>query len=145
MGSCVGTSRWIHPEEIMKSTALILIVGAILLAVGAAAAEESRTLTGEFVWNRRGNRGDLEAVFTATGQGTWDVTFRFSFRGASHVYQGTAEGSLSEGDLSGKVLNESKRRTFTFTGAFKDGEFRGTHAEIEGQRKIETGTLTLGG
>jgi len=140
-----GISRRINHGEIMKSTALILVFGAILLAAGAAGAEESRTFIGEFVWNQRGNRGDLEAVFTATGEGTWDVTFRFSFRGSPHLYQGTAEGSLTEGDLSGKVLNESKKRTFTFTGAFKDGEFRGTHAEIEGRRKVDTGTLTLGG
>ncbi len=129
----------------MKRTALVLVGLAILLAAAVAGAEESRTLTGEFVWNHRGNRGDVEAVFTATGQGTWDVTFRFTFRGTPHVYQGTAEGSLSEGDLRGKVLNETKKRTFTFTGAFNDGEFRGTHAEIEGQREVQTGTLTLGG
>ncbi len=129
----------------MRRTALVLVGGAILLAAGVAGAEESRTLAGEFVWNHRGNRGDVEAVFTATGQGTWDVTFRFTFRGTPHVYQGTAEGSLSEGGLRGKVLNETKKRTFTFTGAFKNGEFRGTHAEIEGQREVQTGTLTLGG
>ena len=129
----------------MKGTALVLVGVAILLAAGVAGAEESRTLTGEFVWNHRGNRGDLEAVFIATGQETWDVAFHFTFRGASHVYKGTAESSLSEGDLRGKVLNETKQRTFTFTGAFKDGEFRGTHAEIEGQRVVQTGTLTLGG
>ena len=129
----------------MRRTALVLVGVAILLAAGVAGAEESRTLTGQFAWNHRANRGDVEAVFTATAQGAWDVTFRFTFRGTPHVYQGTAEGSLSEGDLRGKVLNETKKRTFTFTGAFKNGEFRGTHAEIEGQREVQTGTLTLGG
>ena len=133
----------------MKRTALILVGGAILLAVAVGVAgaggQEPRTLTGEFEWNHRGNRGDLEAMFTATGQGTWDVVFHFTFRGSSHTYTGTAEGSLSEGELSGKVLNESKKRTFTFTGAFQNGEFRGTHAEIEGQRVVQTGSLILGG
>ncbi len=129
----------------MKRTAQILLCGAILLAASVVGADEPQTLAGEFVWNHRGNRGDLEAVFIATGQETWDVAFHFTFRGASHVYKGSAEGSLSEGDLRGKVLNESRKRTFTFTGAFKDGEFRGTHAEIEGKRVVETGTLTLGG
>ncbi len=129
----------------MKGTALVLVGVAILLAAGVAGAEESRTLTGEFVWNHRGNRGDIEAMFTATGKETWDATFRFTFRGTPHVYQGTAEGSLKQGAFGGKVLNENKKRTFTFTGAFKDGKFRGTHSEIEGQREIQTGTLTLGG
>ena len=131
--------------EIMKGTALALIGIAILLAAGVAGAEESRTLTGEFVWNKRGNRGDIEAMFTATGKETWDVTFHFTFRGTPHIYEGTAEGSLVEGDLTGTVLNENRKRTFTFTGAFKDGKFRGTHSEIEGQREVQTGTLTLGG
>ncbi len=133
-----------HGETMMR-TALVVIGGAILLTAALAGTEESRTLTGEFVWTHRGNRGDLEAVFTATGQETWDVSFHFTFRGTPHTYTGTAEGSLSEGALSGKVLNENKKRTFTFTGAFKNGEFRGTHAEIEGQRVVATGTLTLGG
>ncbi len=84
----------------MKRTALVLVCGAILLAAGAAGAEDTRTLTGEFVWNQRGNRGDLEAVFTATGEQSWNVTFHFDFRGSPHVYTGTAEGSLSDGELT---------------------------------------------
>ena len=131
----------------MKRTTGILVAIMLAVAIGVAGAggEELRTLTGEFEWNHRSNRGDLEAVFTATGQGTWDVTFQFIFRGSPHVYEGTAEGSLSEGELRGQVLNESKKRTFTFTGEFQNGEFRGTHAEIEGQQVVQTGTLTLGG
>jgi len=141
----VRTSEAANPGETMNRTALVLIGVAMLLTAAPAAAEESRTLTGEFVWNQRGNRGDLEAVFTATGKETWDVSFHFTFRGSPHTYTGTAAGSLSAGELSGKVLNESGKRTFTFTGAFTDGEFRGTHAEVEGRRVIATGTLTLGG
>ncbi len=130
----------------MKKVTRWLIVCAVLLAahgVGAI-AEDSQTLTGEFVWDQRGNRGDLEAVFTATGENTWNVDFHFTFRGSPHTYSGTAEGSLSQGALSGKVYNESKKRTFTFRGNFEDGQFSGTHAEVEGKKKIDTGTLTLG-
>jgi len=129
----------------MKNTVLLILVGLCLLlgAFGGAVAEGARTLTGEFVWTDRDRSGDLEAIFTATGEGTWDVAFHFTFRDTPHVYSGTAEGSLSGGDLKGTVLNEDKKRTFTFSGSFKDGAFHGTHAEVEGERTHATGTLTL--
>ena len=34
--------------------------------------------------------------------------------------------------LEGRVLNDNKRRTFTFDGSFAEGEFSGTHAEVSG-------------
>jgi len=131
----------------MKSKSWILFV-AVLACVAALTvvnATESRTLRGEYQWDQRGKGGDLEAVFTPTGDGAWDVTFHFEFRVKAHVYSGTAEGSLTEGSLSGKVFNENKKRTFLFTGSFEDGTFRGTHAEIHGDDRQETGTLSLEG
>jgi hypothetical protein len=129
----------------MKTPAPFLVVVAILLTAqaGIAVADDTRTLAGEFVWNQQDRGGDLEAVFTSTGEGQWDVAFHFKFRGRPHVYSGTAEGSLSEGELRGKVLNENRNRTFTFSGTFEDGTFRGTHNEIAGDREQSTGTLTL--
>jgi hypothetical protein len=132
----------------MKTTGWILVAAAIAsVAAGPASlAEEKRTLIGEYVWNNRNTGGDLEAIFTPTGDGTWDVAFHFTFRGQPHVYSGTAEGSLTEGGgLKGTVLNEDKSRKFTFGGKFEHGEFRGDHAEITGGREIDTGTLRLGG
>ena len=128
----------------MKRPTLALVVSMILLTVPAASIHsgDSRTLTGEFVWNE-GSSGDLEAVFIPAGQGKWDVEFHFSFRGMPHVFSGAAEGSLSNGKLAGKVRNESKQRTFTFRRSFEDGTFSGTHAEIGGSRTEATGTLTL--
>jgi hypothetical protein len=67
------------------------------------------------------------------------------FRGENHTYSGTAEGSLAEGALSGTVQNEKKERTWTFSGSFEAGAFRGTHAEIVDGKEQPTGTLTLGG
>ena len=131
----------------MKSAALLLIIAtAIFLPAQAeeTPADDTRTLNGEFHWTDRGKRGDIEAVFTPAGDGKWDVAFHFSFRRQEHVFRGTAEGSLSDGALSGEVFSENRRRTFTFNGKFKDGKFRGDHAEIEGGRKHSTGTLTLG-
>jgi len=129
----------------MKKSALFLAALVVVLTaqVGGAIAEDSRTLTGEFVWSQRENRGDLEVIFTPTGEDRWDVAFHFTFRGQPHVYSGTAEGSLSEGSLQGTVNNEDKRRTFTFKGKFEDGKFTGTHAEVGDGQEQATGTLTL--
>jgi hypothetical protein len=125
----------------------IVVFGIVLVALSSAtwmlAVEpETRTLAGEYVWSGAGKSGDLEAVFTPTGEKAWDVAFHFDFRG-KHVYSGTATGSLMEGELSGKVFNEDKNRTFTFTGRFEEGKFRGTHSEIEDGAEEATGTLTL--
>ena len=130
----------------MKRASLLLVVVLALVASPAASlhAGETHTLKGEFVWSNRDRSGGLEAVFTPVGERKWEVSFHFTFRGADHVYSGTAEGSLSEGELSGSVQNENQRRTFTFSGEFKDGRFSGTHAEIDGAREQQTGTLTLG-
>jgi hypothetical protein len=130
----------------MKRAALSIVALAILLTIsaGTATAEEAQTLTGEFIWSHRSTTGDLEAIFTPKGEGKWDVAFHFEFRGKPHVYSGTAEGSLKGGELKGTVLNESKHRTFTFTGTVTEGQFSGTHAEIGDDGAMETGTLTLG-
>ncbi len=127
----------------MKRSAVLL--GLLLVMPIAHGAPDTQTLTGEFFWSGGGASGDLEAVFTSTGEQTWDVSFHFQFRGRPHVYTGTAGGSLSQGELQGKVKNENKGRTFLFSGTVKDGKFRGTHAETEGGREQKTGTLTLSG
>ena len=53
----------------------------------------------------------MTASGNPTGEGAWDVSFRFVFRKRPHTYSGSAQGSLSEGRLEGRVLNESKQRT----------------------------------
>lgn len=126
----------------MKGAAVVV---AVVLSHGLVnGADEKKTLKGSFEWTGAGKKGDLEAVFTPAGEGKWDVAFHFEFRGA-HVYAGTAEGNLASGDLKGKVQNEEKNRTFTFTGSFTDGEFRGTHAEIGSEGEQATGTMVLKG
>ena len=128
----------------MKRAALLFAVALLLIAhPRPARAEDATTLTGQFLWSHRNRGGDLEAVFTPTGEATWSVDFHFEFRNQPHTYSGTAEGSLSDGALRGQVHNEGKGRTFTFSGSFKDGKFSGTHAEIEGKRTQQTGTLML--
>lgn len=134
-----------------RSTRLPVLAAAALLALaglaGTTAASEPVTLEGGFVWERSdGNQtGDLKAVFTPTGDGTWDVAFHFDWEDGPHVYAGTAEGSLTEGELSGRVNNDSEDRpgSFVFKGTVADGSFSGTHAWLEGEEEKSTGTLTL--
>ena len=135
--------------NVMVKTAVLPLVAMLAVVAGAgsnAGAEEAtKTLHGKFVWTVKDGSGDLEAVFTPTGEATWNVDFHFNFRGDDHTYSGTAEGSLSEGALSGTVHNESKERTWSFTGSFEGGAFHGTHSEIVDGKPQPTGTLTLGG
>ena len=129
----------------MKKLFGAAIVAAMLIASAAVMAEEGETTTlnGQFIWEGGNSTGDLEAIFTPNGDDGWNVDFHFEFRGKPHVYSGTASGSLSEGKLEGRVLNENKKRTFTFEGSFEDGAFSGTHAEVNGDKASSTGTLTL--
>jgi len=130
----------------MRSKILPVVVALALgvpLELGAVRADEARTAKGEFTWTQRDVAGNLEAVFTPTGDGTWDVAFHFTFRDKPHVYSGTAEGNLSGGGLKGTVQNESKERTFEFQGTVENSKFQGSHSEIEGGETVATGTLKL--
>ena len=122
------------------ASVIVLCLAGTLVAVRA---DESTTLTGSFVWEHGNTTGDLEAVFTPTGEESWDVSFHFTFRDKPHTYSGSATGSLTAGALSGTVLNEHKKRTFTFEGSFEDGVFNGNHSEVGPEREMSTGTLTL--
>ena len=122
---------------------LLAILLVCLFFQGSLFAEDAaeKTLVGEYHWNK-GHSGDLKAVFTAKGEGTWDVSFYFDFRDKPHTYTGEATGSM-DGELSGVVKNESKERTFKFKGSFNEGVFEGDHEETTPSRAGETGTLML--
>lgn len=122
------------------------VVAALVMSLGlVTGAGEKRTFKGAFEWSDEGYEGDLKAVFTPAGEGKWDVAFHFEFQGQPHVYAGTAEGTLSGGELKGRVLTEDKKRTYVFSGSFTDAEFHGTHAEVRKGGEHTTGTLTLKG
>lgn len=131
----------------MKKFVAILCFSALLLAPGALLAEEAetQTLTGEYQWDRPDEQpGPIKAVFTATGENQWDVSFYFNFRDEDHVWSGTAEGSLTEGELSGKVMSDGdKPSPFVFEGKFEDGVFKGTHGGLRDGERNDTGTITL--
>ena len=127
-----------------RTTQLVAVVAVMVLSFGfATGGQEERTLTGSFQWAEGGKEGDLKAVFTPTGEAKWDVAFYFEFSGKPHIYSGTADGTLADGVLEGKVLNEQKNRSFIFKGTFSKGEFRGTHADTTDGGEHATGTLTL--
>lgn len=131
----------------MRKTLLttILLMIALLALAGTTTADEAtiRTLEGEYHWTQADDRGQLEAVFTATGESTWSVDFHFHFQGQDHTYSGSATGSLTDGKLEGVVKNEGKNRTFTFTGEVAEGRFEGTHEETTKGRERRTGTMFL--
>jgi len=89
------------------------------------------------------NPGPLRAEFTATGENLWDVDFHFRFDGRDRTYSGTAEGSLTGGEIQGEVQNENNRRTFTFKAEIEDGHLDGTHRETTPSRARRTGTMDL--
>ena len=125
-----------------------LLFAVLVLAILATQAGEPVTLAGEFVWQRTdGNHdGEVEAIFTPTAPGTWDVAFHFEWEDGPHVYQGTATGDLSTGTLAGEVENDNPDRkgTFRFTGMFEDGKFSGTHGVLQEDGTLrDTGTIRL--
>ena len=133
----------------MKVAAITVTVLTLLLFVqdGAVHSGDEVTLTGEFLWKHMNHTGDLDAVFTRTGNGAWVVEFRFVWEGELHVYRGTAEGSLTEGELRGNVVRDNHERpqTFFFAGRFERGRFTGTHTALQASGGTHpTGTLTLG-
>ena len=124
-------------------------LAALLIAASLGLAGDDVTLHGQFVWNSSDGetKGDLKAVFTPAGKDEWNVAFHFDWEGRSHVYEGTAQGSLSEGSLAGEVDNGDdgeQKRTYRFRGTFENGEFAGIHAKVstEGEWR-DLGTLTL--
>ena len=133
----------------MKVAAIAMTVLTLLLSVqdGVVHSEGQVTLTGEFLWKHMNHTGDLDTVFTRTGDGAWGVEFRFVWEGELHVYRGTAEGSLTDGELRGNVVRDNHERpqTFFFAGRFERGRFTGTHTALQASGGTHpTGTLTLG-
>ena len=120
----------------------LFLLALLVASMSFAAAEETRKFTGHYQWDGQDLSGNLEAVFTPTGESTWGVTFHFTFQGP-HTFVGTAEGSLKTGKLEGTVFNERETRTFAFRGTIKKGKFRGAHFETTGGAPRTTGTLSM--
>ena len=105
----------------------------------------THALNGMFTSRFQDGPKPVRAVFTVTERELqWEVVFHFEFNGARHRYRGTAEGSLRDGSLHGRVRNDNRQRTFTFSGDMVQGAFQGSHAEVRnGIERSTGGTLTL--
>ena len=131
--------------------ALVAAVAVAVVASLAAAESSAVTLDGSFVWVADNDDdsdvvGDLEAVFTPTGDNEWDVAFHFMWEGAPRVFAGTAVGSLTSGDLSGEVEDDREGReptVFRFSGAFEGETYHGKHGILQEGEYKSLGTLTL--
>ncbi len=144
-----GAGRGSNGKCRVRVAVIAVTVLTLLLSVqdGAVPSGDEVTLTGEFLWKHMNHTGDLDAVFTKTGDGAWGVEFRFVWEGELHVFRGTAEGSLTDGELRGNVVTETPQRpqTFFFAGRFERGRFTGTHTALQASGGTHpTGTLTLG-
>lgn len=134
-----------------KAIRVLGCLAVLALAFGGVASlaghhEKDVELNGSFKWVRSDGEteGDLKAILTPTGEGTWDVAFHFDWDDGPHVYEGTAKGSLT-GGLEGEVQTDNKERpgTFKFMGEFADGTFSGKHGSVRDDGFSEMGTLTL--
>ena len=91
-----GESQW---GNRVKVAAIAVTVLTLLLSAqdGAVHSGDEVTLTGEFLWKHMNHTGDLDAVFTRTGDGAWGVEFRFVWEGELH---GKQQGQHGHGDRS---------------------------------------------
>ena len=128
----------------------IVVCGLVLLGclVGGMlyAGEDDITLNGQFVWERGDGEipGDLKAVFTPSGENSWDVMFHFEWEEEMRAWAGSASGSLKSGELEGEGVEERDReRTFHFRGSVEDGVFTGEHGGMRDGEWRKSGTLTL--
>lgn len=119
---------------------LTVVVLFALLVSGIGWTEDEQVFDGSYSWNNGGD-DELQATFSSTGEGTWEVEFRFRFSGKWRTWGGTAQGKLDEGPLDGRV--EANGRTWVFRGTTEDGVYRGKHWEIRGDRESPSGTLTF--
>lgn len=132
----------------MRGTLMALAVLAVLCVAGsgrAQAAEGDQTFEGKFVWNNQaGKEHPVKAVFTPNGDKKWKVVFTFNWGKGPQTWNGTAEGTLKDGELKGDVTNGNPgQRKFDFKGTFKDGQFDCTHNEDTSGKPVATGTMTI--
>ncbi|HXV77347.1 MAG TPA: hypothetical protein VD788_13595 [Candidatus Polarisedimenticolaceae bacterium] len=132
--------------NVVRLAAVGFVVLGCVVGGSAAAETETVTLKGQFVWERsdKGIPGELAAMFTPSGEGTWDVVFHFEWEGEMREWKGTATGNLGSGRLEGEAVEDrDRKRTFAFRGAFTDGVFAGSHGQLRDGELSSGGTLTL--
>lgn len=127
----------LHRLPFLVATLLLFLVAVAVIGKGGSRTE----LAGEYQWDLKDSR-PLTATFKATSTDSWKVSFHFSFGEYSHLYRGTAQGSLDAGPLEGNI--EHRGRRWNFRGEFEDGVFTGKHYELDdGGKEEESGSLRL--
>lgn len=131
-----------NTQRFHRLSFVLAILLLLFVAVTVAGKSGSSTeLAGEYQWNL-GDTGPLSATFKETSADTWKVSFQFRFGKKSHVYRGTAQGSLDSGPLEGKIKHRGRR--WNFRGEFEDGVFNGKHYELgDDDKEEESGSLRL--
>jgi hypothetical protein len=117
-----------------------LVVATAVIAVSAAESS-AQTFSGQYDWTSGGSE-ELNVEFIPLGDDRWKVRFRFRFDGSFNTWDGTAEGSLEDGSqLTGTT--SWRGRDWNFDAAIEEGVMQGTHAEIRGTKRRETGTFEI--
>lgn len=116
-------------------------------AAGVSIARSEQTLSGTYTSSYQDRPSRIRALLTPRdGDGeieAWDVVFDFRYGKNEYTYRGIAEGGATEGELWGRVRNESGNRLFIFRGEHRKGKYHATHAEIIDDREHKTGAMVL--
>lgn len=135
-----------------RRLSIVFLITSLLVASisGVQAKKKKRgpktKLQGEYLYLNEMDKtelGNLEAVFTPDGENRWTVRFFVMYGDQLGDYEGTAQGSLTDGPLSGEVRGDFVGQSFEFRGAFEQGVFRGTHRSVTAKTATDTGTLIL--
>ena len=139
--------RILFPSPHWKPSRARLAIGLLalvcLLLPANLGAEETVTFRGEYVWDLDGHQNQVEAVFTSTGEGTWDVTFDFDYARREGTYEGTAKGSLQNGTIEAEVNDAGGTLRYRVEAEIEGDRLEGRHFDIYRGRKKVGGTLRL--
>lgn len=127
----------------MRANRMFLLSVVALALCSPAVAEETapQTFSGTYKWSQ-GASDKLNAEFTASGDGTWSIQFHFRFAGNEATWEGEAEGDLNDGGSITGTSGYGSRR-WVFSATIEEGVMQGTHAEIMGEKEVDTGTFEL--
>lgn len=124
---------------------LVFTLFVLCVAWGAWANEPAgvQVFRGEYTWNHDGHTNTVEATFTPTGEGQWDVVFDFKYARREGTYEGTVEGSLQDGAIAGDVKGAGDVIRYRLEAEVNGDRLEGKHYDIwEGRRKLY-GTINL--
>ena len=108
-----------------------------------ASAAETEVFRGEYEWTVDGHRNRVEATFTPTSDGQWDVELRFAYARREGTYRGQAEGSLRQGQIRCNVEDGGGVLRYRIEAEVQGDTLEGKHYDIYSGRKKLNGTIRL--